>query len=201
VIEVFADVACPFAHASLCRLDTYRRERGLDFGMWVRPWPLELVNGSPVDPAMLGAEIEAIRTAGLEASFAGFDPTRFPATTLPALAAEVAAYGAGDDVGERFSLAIRHALWEEGRDVADPAVLADVADSVGSPPGTDGDVAGVRAGWEEGKARGVVGSPHFFTSSGAFFCPALHIEHEGGAYLVQFDAAGFQQLVEAAGVG
>jgi predicted DsbA family dithiol-disulfide isomerase len=201
MIEVFADICCPFAHASLCRLDAYRRERGLDFGMRVRPWPLELVNGSPVDPAMLGAEIEAIRAAGLEASFAGFDPTRFPATTLPALAAEIAAYRAGDEVGERFSLAVRRALWEEGRDIADPSVLAELAASVGAPRPSADDEATVRTAWEEGKARGVVGSPHFFTSSGGFFCPTLHITHEGGAYQVQFDAAGFQQLVEAAGAG
>lgn len=201
MIEVFADICCPFAHASLRRLDAYRRDRGLDFGIRVRPWPLELVNGSPVDPRLLDAEIEAIRVAGLEATFAGFDPARFPATTLPALAAEIAAYRAGAEVGERFSLAIRHALWEEGRDIADPSVLDEVAASVGSPRPTADDEAAVRAGWEEGQARGVVGSPHFFTSSGGFFCPTLHITHEGGAYQVQFDAVGFQQLVEAAGIG
>jgi 2-hydroxychromene-2-carboxylate isomerase len=149
---------------------------------------------------MLDAEIEAIRTAGLEADFAGFDADRFPATTLPALAAEIAAYRAGDEVGERFSLAVRQALWEQGRDVADPAVLAEVAAGCGAPPATDADQDAVRDEWSAGQARGVQGSPHFFTPSGSFFCPTLRISHEGGAYQVQFDAVGFQRFVEAAGI-
>src|SRR3954464_13451066 len=47
-IEVFADVACPFTHVGLCRLVARRRESNSDAVLWVRAWPLELVNGEPL---------------------------------------------------------------------------------------------------------------------------------------------------------
>ena len=35
------------------------------------------------------------------------------------------------------------------------------------------------ADWDEGKARGVVGSPHFFTDDGGnWFCPSLAISRD-----------------------
>ena len=37
----------------------------------------------------------------------------------------------------------------------------------------------MRADWEEGKARGVVGSPHFFAADGSnWFCPSLAISRD-----------------------
>ena len=39
--------------------------------------------------------------------------------------------------------------------------------------------AAVRADWDEGKRRGVVGSPHFFTADGgSWFCPGLAISRD-----------------------
>ena len=50
----------------------------------------------------------------------------------------------------------------------------------------------------EGKRRGVVGSPHFFTADGDFFCPSLDIEHSDDGYEVSFDPVGFNRFVAAA---
>jgi len=56
--------------------------------------------------------------------FAGFDPERFPMSSLPALALGAAAYKSDLQHGERVNLALREALFEEGRDLTDPAVQA-----------------------------------------------------------------------------
>ena len=54
VIEVFADVACPFTHIGLRRLVEQRAALGRDdVTLLVRAWPLELVNGKPLDPAFI----------------------------------------------------------------------------------------------------------------------------------------------------
>jgi predicted DsbA family dithiol-disulfide isomerase len=198
MIEVFADIVCPFTHASLRHLDAYRRDHAPTLRFRVRSWPLELVNGQPVDPSMLAAEIDAIRAGVAAQLFGGFDADRFPRTTLPALAAEAAAYREGDEVGERFSLAIRDALWERGLDVSDPAVIAEVAHLAGAPKAGSADDEAVRRSWAEGRTRGVAGSPHFFTPSGDFFCPSLDIEHHGGDYDVRFDREGFERFIAAA---
>jgi predicted DsbA family dithiol-disulfide isomerase len=197
MLEVFADIGCPFAHAGLRLVDRFRRDRGLHLGIRVRPWPLELVNGRPTDPTFLGREIEAIRAGVGTDLFAGFDAERFPATTLPALAAEVAAYRAGPEIGERFSLAVRTALWEEGRDVSDPDLLRSVADAVGASPATSADDEAVVSGWEEGQARGVEGSPHFFAPGGGYFCPMLAITHEGDTFDVRLDPVGLERFLAA----
>jgi hypothetical protein len=47
VVEVFADVSCPFAHVGLRRLVEQRDKLARDdIVLRVRAWPLELVNGS-----------------------------------------------------------------------------------------------------------------------------------------------------------
>ena len=51
-IEVFADIWCPFAHVSLRCVTEARDAAGRsDVAIHVRAWPLELVNGAPMDPA------------------------------------------------------------------------------------------------------------------------------------------------------
>lgn len=197
-IEVFADVGCPFAHAGLRLFAAYRRERGLSSPrLRVRAWPLELVNEAPHSGRHLAPEIAALREAAVPDLFAGFDAERFPATTLPALAATAAAYRTGPEIGEAFSLAVRDALWEHGIDVSDPQVLGHLGKGLGVPVATEADEAMVRADLADGRHRGVIGSPHFFTPDGDFFCPSLDISHEGEDMQVAFDSDGFQQFIHA----
>ena len=198
VLEVFADVACPFAHAGFRRFQSYRHEqRATEPVLRVRAWPLELVNGKALDGPSLTPKIAALQADVATDLFAGFDEDRFPTTALPAMAAEAAAYRHGLLVGERFSLAVRHALFEDGLDVSDPTVLRVLRDAHGVPEPTETDRTAVRDDLADGKRRHVVGSPHFFTADGEFFCPSLEIEHDDDGYEVSFDAAGFQQFVAA----
>lgn len=110
VIEVFADVSCPFTHVGLRRLVNLRDELGRsDVHLRVRAWPLEVVNGHPLDPDFIAEEVEEIRDQVAADLFTGFTATAFPATTLPALALADAAYARDVQTGERVSLALRDA--------------------------------------------------------------------------------------------
>jgi predicted DsbA family dithiol-disulfide isomerase len=199
VVEVFADVGCPFTHVGLNRFRAYRQQRGrTDPILRVRAWPLELVNRKALDGRSLAPKVEALRAGVASDLFVGFNSDRFPASTLPAMAAEAAAYRQDLQIGERFSFAIRHALFEDGLDVSDDDVLQDLRRAHSIPPPREDDRSAVQDDFAEGKGRGVAGSPHFFTADGDFFCPSLHIEHDDDGYEASFDPVGFERFVTAA---
>jgi predicted DsbA family dithiol-disulfide isomerase len=197
VIEVFADVCCPFTHVGLRRLVQRRDQLGRRGDLVVRAWPLELVNGEPVAAATVAEEVEVLRAAVAPDLFAGFDAERFPATTLPALALAAAAYRKASDVGEQVSLALRDALFEAGRDIADPGVLG----AIGATFGVEAepvDDAAVLADWKEGRRRGVLGSPHLFAAGHDAFCPTLDIRRVDGELRVDPDPAALERFVDLA---
>jgi predicted DsbA family dithiol-disulfide isomerase len=181
VIEVFADVVCPFAHVGLRAVARRRDELGRDdVRLRIRAWPLELVNGAPLDAHHTAGHVAVLRAEVAPEMFAGFDPERFPATSLPALALVASAYRISDIAGEAVSFAIRDALFEEGRDVSAPEVLAAVAEAFDLSVQDERASADVVADWHEGQARGVKGSPHFFCGANQVFCPSLRISRSAG---------------------
>ena len=197
-IEVFADVVCPFTHVGLRRLTDRRDRSGSTASVRVRAWPLELVNGEPLPVGLVAEEVEELRKHAAPDLFVGFDPTTFPSSALPALALAAAAYRSDDQLGERVSLALRHALFEQGRDVASDEVLADVARRHGVPRVGPSDHDRVLADWHEGERRSVRGSPHYFVGGDDFFCPALEIKHVDGRLRIDADPIGFDRFVERA---
>lgn len=144
----------------------------------VLSWPLELVNGKPLDPTITANHVEDLRTQVAPDLFTAFDPEHFPHTTLPALAVVAAAYRQEGRIGETVSLALREALFEMGRDISHPDVLADVASAHGVASVDAEDDEAVRREWHEGESRGVVGSPHFFCGDIDAFCPSLDISRD-----------------------
>lgn len=195
-IEVFADVWCPFAHVGLRRFTERRAAAGADVGLLVRAWPLERVNGEPMDPGLIADEVAQIKATVAPELFAGFDPARFPTTTIPALQLSCRAYAASAPVGEAVALELRDRLFERGEDVSDRAVLAEVAARHGLDlDGADDDLPG--RDWEEGRSRGVIGSPHFFTPGGDFFCPALDVRHVDGHLRITADPEGFERFLDS----
>ena len=194
-IEVFADLSCPFTHVGLRRLVELRASLGRpDVQLRVRAWPLEIVNGQPLDRDFIAEEVEDIRKQVAPDLFQGFSPSAFPATSLPALALAAAAYGRDLDTGERVSLALRDLLFEQGVDIADIAVLRGLA----TEHGVEFDPTDKRAVLDdhaEGVERGVIGSPHFFTPAGGFFCPALEVHRGADGHLqITADLDGFEQF-------
>ncbi len=197
VIDVYADIWCPFTHVGLKRLVSRRAEEGADIVLRVRAWPLELINGKPMDANFIGEEIADLREQAAGDLFVGFDESTFPSTTIPALALAESAYRIGDAEGENVSLLLRNALFEEGRDISDPHVLNTIADAAGIPPAIPADADAVTVAWEEGRRRGVIGSPHFFTSGGGFFCPALDIKRVDGHLQIEPDLPAFEAFIES----
>jgi predicted DsbA family dithiol-disulfide isomerase len=189
VIEVFADAVCPFTYVGLRRLFAHRDRWGRDdVAVRVRAWPLELVNGEPLPAALLAEEVAELRQSIAPELFNGFDADRFPMTSRPALALAARAYRVGDREGERVSMALREALFEQGLDISDDRTLTRIARAAGVDHAGPEDEAAVLADLAEGRARGVVGSPHFFVDGDDWFCPTLQISRADGHLTIAFDA-------------
>ena len=193
-VEVFADVWCPFTHVGLRRFVAHRAEHGDDIALRVRSWPLELVNGKPLDPAFVAEEIDEIRALVAPELFAGFAADRFPTTTLPALQLTGRAYQRSVATGEAVALELRDRLFERGEDISDPDVLAEVG---ARHDVADGGADVVTSDWDEGRSRGVIGSPHFFTPGGDFFCPALDVRRVDGHLRITADPDGFDRFLDS----
>lgn len=198
VLEVFADVACPFTHVGLRRFVEQREERGRpDVILRIRAWPLEVVNGAPLDPDFIAEEVAEIQRQVAPDLFLGFSRSAFPKTTLPAFAVAAAAYRHGDRKGEAVSLALRTLVFEDGVDVGDPTVMEAFA-AAHDLHVTAADHRAATDDHREGTARGVVGSPHFFTATEGFFCPALDVSRDArGDLHVTPDESGFERFMSA----
>lgn len=195
-IEVFADVSCPFAHAGLHRWFDRRRQTGrADVGLRVRSWPLELVNGTPLTGEAISGKVAAL-SAGFPDLFRGFDPSSFPTSTLAALQLTNAAYDLDITTGESVASELRDLLFIEGRDISDVDVLAALArDHSIELPDAD-DRGSVIRDLEEGRQRGVIGSPHFFGPGFDAFCPGLDIEHVGAGLDITASGGRFDDFVD-----
>ena len=190
MIEIFADVWCPFAYVGIRRVLQYRDEIGRnDVPIIVRSWPLELVNDAPMARAKALGNCEALRRQIAGDQFANTELNHFPSTTLDALTLIAQAYEQDVSAGENASIVIREAIFEHGVDVVDESVLQGIASSLGVSYMPDADHVLVLRDWEEGKARGVVGSPHFFNGSVGVFCPSLQLTRtEDSGLIIQANA-------------
>lgn len=197
-IEVFADMLCPFAHVSIHELARARGNRsGPTPALWIRAWPLELIDGGPVDTATIGQEVAALRATVAPQRFAGFDPATFPASALPAFAVAAAAYREDPVRGEAVGIELRDRLWEHGEDIADPDVLAAVIDRHGLEV-TEVDRASIGQDHTEGAERGVIGSPYFFAAGRGFFCPAFSVSRDDSGFQVTAEPERFGRFLDAA---
>ncbi len=188
-VEVFADVLCPFTHVGLRTLVDRRSHCSLtELRLRIRVWLLELINGMPLDPHHVDAEISALRASVRPDLFAGFSVDAFPNSSMAAYALTAAADRAGDLVlVEEVGPALRNAVFEEGLDIGRPEVIEPIADRFGLEPlDSEATSAAVHADWDRGRTRGVIGSPHFFTDDGGdWFCPGLPISRDDvGNFLI-----------------
>ena len=91
--------------------------------------------------------------------------------------------GCDDRTGEAVSLALRDALFEQGEDISDPQVLARIAEAHGIAGAGPDDDRQVLDDWDDGRSRGVKGSPHFFCGDLESFCPALGMARDESGHL------------------
>jgi len=198
-IEVFADITCPFTHVGLARVTEQLASAGSEMVIRVRAWPLEWVNGSPLDVDAVAAKAAVLRDELGVDLFSGINRARWPSTTVPALNLAASAYSVSPELGLGVSLELRSALFERGLDIADPAVLASMAAAHGLDRPDLEPSRSVLADYSDGLARGVKGSPDFFIADTEYFCPALDLGHdEAGALTARFDAAGLEAFMSAA---
>jgi predicted DsbA family dithiol-disulfide isomerase len=197
VIEVFADACCPFAHVGLRRIRAACDERGADAVLRVRAWPLELVNGTPLDAPFITEEIDEIREQVAGDLFVGYRESSFPASSIPAMALTARAYAVSDRIGEQVALAVRDALFERGLDIGDRDVLRRIGAEHGVDVADDpaADDALVRGDWDDGRERHVVGSPHFFIDGDNVFCPVLDIKRVDGHLRIGVDTAAMESFL------
>ena len=77
-----------------------RSARNVPVLLHVLAWPLEWVNGAPLDADFVAMEVQALRETVAPELFAGFDPATFPSTSVPALALAAAAYERSPELGD-----------------------------------------------------------------------------------------------------
>ena len=189
IVEVYADITCPFAHVGLKRVIQHVREMSEPADVIVRAWPLEWVNGAPLAYDAVLVKARALTEQLGVSDFDGLRAEAWPSSTIPALELAGAASARDHATGLAVSLDLRAALFERGEDISDPQVLAALAAAHGLTPPPAGSSAAVQADYDGGRARGVQGSPHFFVASDDFFCPALDLGHDDGGHLTaRFDA-------------
>ena len=197
-IEVFADIWCPFTHVGLRMVDSHRKKMGRkDVAIVVKSWPLEWVNGSPMDPEKTEANCTALRQQVASDAFANVDFGTFPKSTLDALTLVSQAYDVSFELGEKASFTIRDAMFERGEDISNAVMLQGIAEMIGLGYLPDHEHRSVKKDWEDGKSRGVQGSPHFFHGEVSVFCPSLQISRtEDHGLSIQADTARLQEFLQ-----
>ncbi len=188
-IEVFADITCPFTHVGLKQVVRHVADMDDPIDIIVRGWPLEWVNGTPLDVDAVMVKAQALDQQLGVHDFSGLRADHWPATTIPALNLAASAYERDAATGLAVSLELRAALFEHGVDIADRDALGLIAAAHDlALPDTEPSDA-VQRDYDDGKARSVQGSPHFFVGTDGFFCPALDLGHDSQGHLTaRFDS-------------
>jgi predicted DsbA family dithiol-disulfide isomerase len=172
VLTVFSDLHCPWAYVFSIRLRRARAGVERPPVAW-RCWPLELVNERGTSWETLTQEIPVL--AQLEPDhFARPRRETWPSTLLPAMEAlKVAGELGGPRAADRFDEVARRAFFVDRRDLSIRPTLADLAVEAGLERAAfldafdrGGHRRAVVADWEEGRRRGVEGSPHAFLPDG-----------------------------------
>ena len=190
-LEVFADITCPFTHVGLKRVVEHIAETERPIAVHVRAWPLEWVNGSGLEVAAVEMKARALSEQLGVDDFSGLRHDCWPASTIPALELAAAAYARDMATGLAVSLELRAALFEHGIDVGDAEVLGRMAGRHGLAGRESWPSEALRTDYDEGRRRGVTGSPHFFVGQDNFFCPALDLGHDAeGNLTARLDTAG-----------
>ena len=188
-VEVYADITCPFTHVGLKQLVRHIAATATPTQVIVRAWPLEWVNGAPLDGDAVMTKAAALADQLAIDDFVGLRADRWPTSTIAALNLAASAYEFDAATGLAVSLELRTALFERGEDISDPSELATIADRHHLPPPGNEASTAVHADYEGGRSRGVKGSPHFFVAAHDFFCPALELGHDAQGHLTaRFDA-------------
>jgi predicted DsbA family dithiol-disulfide isomerase len=211
VIEVWSDIACPWASLALHRLRTARDRLGLNevVALDLRAFPLELINRRPTPKRALDAEVGEIArhepALGWQAwSRPDWD---WPGSVLIALEAVQAAKAQGAAAADALDAALRKAFFAHSRpiglltEVIDVAAELDVIDhdALSDRLNRGAGRAPVIQGWRSYEGRGVKGSPHLFLPDGtSAHNPGVEFGQDdaGRPVITSADPAVFERLLQ-----
>ena len=180
-VEVYSDYVCPFCYLGRRSLEAYLADRDADLEVVWHPFDLRGNRRRPdgslddsVDDGKDDAYFDRVRenVERLKRDY-GADEMRGIDDVPPvdSLDAQVASIGVRDrhpDRWEAFDAAVFEALWVDGRDVGEAAVLAELAEGVGVDPGVVREALGddalrrrVEERFTEARRRGVTAVPTF----------------------------------------
>ncbi|AGB36198.1 DsbA family oxidoreductase [Natronococcus occultus] len=178
-LTIYADYVCPFCYLGKQSLEQYRESREDALELEWHPFDLRSgkrnADGSidhDADDGKDEAYFEQARenVRRLQAEY-GVEMSQEIAADVDSLNAQLASWHVSKTDPDRwaaFDAAIYEALWQDGRDIGDPDVLATIAEDVGLAPGEIRDAIdddGLRAELEErfadARQRGVTGVPTF----------------------------------------
>jgi predicted DsbA family dithiol-disulfide isomerase len=177
-IVVWSDIACPWATAAVHHLHVARARLGLEGAVTLdhRAFPLELLNSRPSPKVIIDAEVAVVGAIAVDFGFSlgSCDPAAYPSTVLLALEAVQAAKEQSLAASDRLDLALRRAMFADGRHVGMRHVVLDVAARV-----PEVDAVALEAALDDGRGRravidqwravpdsGIQGSPHLFLPDG-----------------------------------
>ncbi len=180
-IELFFDIGSPYSYLAATQAAAIEQRTGAKVRF--RPFLLGAVfkatgNPPPVQVANKAKWMLDDLKCWASVYGVGFQfPSRFPLNTLPTERALTAAERLfGEDAMRTFALSLFSAYWVDDRDVADRAVIAEIAtasglDAAAVLAATDAPETKdlLRARTEEAIARGAFGAPTFFVGEEMFF--------------------------------
>jgi len=82
-VEVYADITCPFTHVGLKRVVQHVSETSEPAEVVVRAWPLEWVNGAPLDIGAVLVKAAALTDQLGVDDFVGLRADAWPTSTIP----------------------------------------------------------------------------------------------------------------------
>lgn len=135
-IEMFSDFICPFCYIGFATIHKVKQEFGLEIG-WkgfqIHPeWPAEGMPAAEfrreMSPEMRRAVWERI---GTMAEAAGIEMKPPALLTNSRCALEAAEFAAEQGIGEAFEERVYRAYFNEGLNIGEPGVVADLAAEVG----------------------------------------------------------------------
>ncbi len=131
VLTIWSDLTCPWAYVAALRLHRTRDRLGADeVDFDFRAYPLELTaDGAPGEHQVRADMGALVQTEG--GGFSSYDGTGWPATTVLAFEAQKWGFSIGQDIGERFDLALRRGFFLHSHNLGLRRELLAVAETEG----------------------------------------------------------------------
>jgi len=179
-ITIYSDYVCPFCYLGRTALEHYQERREEPLRIDWHPFDLRAGQRGPdgeIDDSVDDGKDEAYYEQAREnvrrlQERYGVEMTLEIAEDVDSRPTQIASVGVRETVDYEtwlaYDEALLSALWEDGRDVGDAAVLTDVAETVGIDPeiveaalSDDALESRVTAAFDEARDRGVTGVPTF----------------------------------------